>query len=178
MKLNPMNYKISLILTGFMISCLSGYSAIKRTSSYYTQKPEDPSAVYFTSSDFNISADGKTDVSVQLQNAINQLKTDRNFGILFIPEGSYLISKTIYIPASIRLIGYGKNRPQFILRKNSPGFQEPNPDDKGKASYMFWFTSSIVEPGKEIRDAGAGTFYSALSNIDLKIEDGNPEAVA
>ncbi|MGC1392373.1 MAG: glycosyl hydrolase family 28-related protein [Bacteroidales bacterium] len=173
-----MNHKISLILTGLLIYCLSGYSAIKRTSSYYTQKPEDPSAVYFTSSDFNISADGKTDISVMLQNAINQLKTDRNFGILFIPEGRYLISKTIYIPASIRLIGYGKKRPEFILRKNSPGFQEPNPEDKGKASYMFWFTSSIAEPGKEIRDAGAGTFYSALSNIDLKIEDGNPAAVA
>jgi hypothetical protein len=98
--------------------------------------------------------------------------------ILFIPEGHYLISKTIYIPASIRLIGYGKNRPQIILEKNAPGFQEPNPDDKGNASYMFWFTSSIVEPGKEPRDAGAGTFYSALSNIDLIIGDGNPAAVA
>jgi len=42
---------------------------------------------------------------------------------------------------------------------------------------MFWFTSGVVEPGKEIRDASAGTFYSALSNIDLKIEDGNPAAV-
>jgi len=158
--------------------CLSAYSAIKPSSSYYTQKPEDPDAVYFTPKDFNILADGKTDVSVQLQNAINQLKTDRNFGILFIPEGRYLISKTIYIPASIRLIGYGKNRPQIILKKNAPGFQKQNPDDKGNASYMFWFTSSIVEPGKEPRDAGAGTFYSALSNIDLVIEDGNPAAVA
>jgi hypothetical protein len=173
-----MNYKISWILTGFLIICTSGYSAVKRTGSYYTLKPEDPGAVYFTPEVSGSLAEGKTDVSVQLQNAINQLKTDRNFGILFIPEGRYLISKTIYIPASIRLIGYGKNRPVIILKKNSPGFQEQNPDDKGKASYMFWFTSSIVEPGKEVRDAGAGTFYSALSNIDLKIEDGNPAAVA
>jgi hypothetical protein len=172
-----MNYRISSILACFSIVCLSAYSAIKPTSSYYTQKPEDPDAVYFTPKDFNILADGKTDVTVQLQNAINQLKTDRNFGIMFIPEGHYLISKTIYIPASIRLIGYGKNRPQIILKKNAPGFQKQNPDDKGNASYMFWFTSSIVEPGKEPRDAGAGTFYSALSNIDLIIEDGNPAAV-
>ena len=173
-----MNYRISSILTCFLIVCLSAYSAIKPSSSYYTQKPEDPDAVYFTPKDFSILADGKTDVSVQLQNAINQLKTDRNFGILFIPEGSYLISKTIYIPGSIRIIGYGKNRPQIILKKNAPGFQKQNPDDKGNASYMFWFTSNIVEPGKEPRDAGAGTFYSALSNIDLVIEDGNPAAVA
>ena len=174
-----MRHKHILILLGFLIcSLISGFAATKTGYSYYRQKPDDPDAVYFTPENFNITADGKMDVSDQLQNAINQLKTGRNFGILFIPEGSYTISKTIYIPAAIRLIGYGKNRPVFILRKNAPGFQEPNPDDKGKASYMFWFTSSIIEPGKEIRDAGAGTFYSALSNIDLIIEDGNPSAVA
>jgi hypothetical protein len=175
-----MKHKHLLILVSFLTtSVISSYCATPKTgNSIYTKKPDDPAAVFFTPENFSITADGKTDVSVQLQNAINQLKTDRNFGILFIPEGSYIISKTIYIPAAIRLIGYGKNRPVFILRKNSPGFQEPNPDDKGKASYMFWFTSSIVEAGKEIRDAGAGTFYSALSNIDLKIEDGNPAAVA
>jgi hypothetical protein len=174
-----MKYKHILLIAG-MLTCslISILAAEKPSKSFYTQKPDDPAGVYFTSQDFGITNDGKTDVSIQLQNAINQLKTDRNFGILFIPEGSYSISKTIYIPASIRLIGYGKTRPVFILKKNSPDFRIPNSEDKGKASYMFWFTSSIVEPGKEIRDAGAGTFYSALSNIDLKIEDGNPAAVA
>ena len=170
----------NVILTVTLLTYIAfpGFTATRQSRSFYTQKPDDPAAVYFTPGTFNITVDGRTDVSAQLQSAINQLKTDRNFGILFIPEGSYTISKTIYIPASIRLIGYGRTRPQFILKKNSPGFQEPNPDDKGKASYMFWFTSSIAEPGKEIRDASAGTFYSALSNIDLKIEDGNPSAVA
>ena len=178
-KLNPMKRKhIFILLVIFNCSFISGFASTKSSNSYYPQKPDDPAAVFFTPENFSITTDGKTDVSVQLQNAINQLKKDRNFGILFIPEGIYTISKTIYIPAAIRLIGYGKTRPEFILRKNAPGFQVPDPDDKGKASYMFWFTSSIVEPGKEIRDAGAGTFYSALSNIDLKIEDGNPAAVA
>src|SRR5882762_7772801 len=147
-------------------------------NSVYTQKVSDPEAIYFTPENFNITADGHTDISVQLQAAIDQLKKDKNFGILFIPEGIYALSKTIYIPASIRLIGYGMHRPVISLKKNSPGFQQENPEDKGKASYMFWFTSSVVEPGTGVRDAGAGTFYSALSNIDLKIEEGNPAAVA
>lgn len=147
-------------------------------SSFYTQKPDDPEAVYFTSENFNITNDGKTDVSSQLQEAINQLKKDKNFGILFIPVGTYTISKTIYVPAAIRLIGYGKKRPVIVLKKNSPGFQESVPQDKGKANYMLWFTSSLVEPGGSVRDASAGTFYSALSNVNLKIERGNPEAVA
>jgi hypothetical protein len=175
----PLKHNV-VFLAAALLTCtiLQGTAATRRSGSFYTQKPNDPAAVYFSPANFNITADGKTDVSVQLQSAINQLKTDRNFGILFIPEGRYTISKTIYIPASIRLIGYGQTRPLFILKKNSPGFQQPNPDDKGKASYMFWFTSSITEPGKEIRDASAGTFYSALSNIDLMIDDGNPSAVA
>jgi sugar lactone lactonase YvrE len=151
---------------------------VKPNSSYYKQKPNDPEAVYFTTKDFNITADGKTDVSYALQGAINKLKLEQNFGIIFIPEGTYAISRTIYIPAAIRIIGYGAKRPVFVLKKNSPGYQTPVVSDKGKANYMFWFTGSVVETGRSVNDAGAGTFYSALSNVDLKIEDGNPEAVA
>ncbi|HZY37175.1 MAG TPA: glycosyl hydrolase family 28-related protein [Mucilaginibacter sp.] len=146
--------------------------------SIYQLRPDDADAVYFTAADFKITGDGKTDVSDELQRAIALVKTRYNFGIVFIPEGKYLISKTIFVPQAVRLIGYGKNRPQIILAKNSPGFQIPDTTDKGKAKYMFWFVSSLSKPGEPVHDAGAGTFYSALSNINLKIEDGNPCAVA
>ena len=146
--------------------------------SIYQQRLDDPDAVYFTTDNFKIATDGKTDVSEALQQAITEVKTKHNFGILFIPEGKYLISKTIFIPQAVRLIGYGKNRPQIILAKNSPGFQTADSTDKGHAKYMFWFVSSLSKPGEPVHDAGAGTFYSALSNINLKIEDGNPYAVA
>jgi len=166
--------KISCVIVGLLIAFQ--LSAVDLRS-IYTQRPDDPEAFYFTPENYNIKADGKSDVSDVLQQAINQVKKERNFGILFIPEGKYKISKTIYIPGAVRLIGYGKNRPEFILAKNSPGFQEEVSTDKGKASYMFWFTGGIVEPGGPVRDANAGTFYSAMSNINLKIEDGNPHAV-
>lgn len=167
--------KAICILAGLLISFQLAAVDLK---SMYSQRPDDPEAFYFTPENYNIKADGKMDVSDALQEAINQVKRERNFGILFIPEGKYKISKTIYIPGAIRLIGYGKTRPEFILAKNSPGFQEEKPGDKGKASYMFWFTGGIVEPDGPIRDANAGTFYSAMSNINLRIEDGNPHAVA
>lgn len=167
--------KIVLLLSLLILSHhINGYSQYKPGKSIYTQKPEDADAAYFMPG----VTDGKTDVSDQLQAAITQLKKDRNFGILFIPEGVYSISKTIYIPAAIRLIGFGSKRPLIMLRKNAPGFQQENPDDKGRAAYMFWFTGSIPQEGKPVNDAGAGTFYSALSNIDLRIESGNPAAVA
>ena len=139
--------------------------------SVYTQKPVDPEAFYFTPEYYNIKADGKTDVSDELQAAINRLKTEKAFGILFIPEGKYLISKTIHVPAAIRLIGYGKNRPEIILGRNTPGYQS-------EQNYIIWFTGGIAQPDRPPQDAGAGTFYSALSNINIRIEKENPQAVA
>ena len=181
-------------------------AASSHGTSVFPLRPDDPSATYFTPDKFPITADGRTDVSDALQQAIRDIKTSRNFGILFIPEGKYLIRKTIYIPTAIRLIGYGKTRPVFILGRSAPGFQSADPADKGQARYMFWFTSSLPDapaanasantsstatppatsaasapsgsPAPRVPDAGASTFYSAMSNIDLRIEDGNPVAVA
>ncbi len=147
-------------------------------SSIYTQRPNDPEAVYFTPENYSITADGRTDVSEALQSAIDKLKLEQNFGIVFIPEGTYKLTRTIYIPASIRLIGYGQKRPLFVLAKNSPGYQQEISSDKGKAKYLFWFTGGVVTDEKRVGDANAGTFYSAMSNINVKIEDGNPYAVA
>jgi sugar lactone lactonase YvrE len=147
------------------------YPFITMAQSVYTNVPEDQEALFFTSELFNIKANGKQDVSDALQLAINTLKKEKNFGILFVPEGKYLISKTIYVPKAIRIIGYGQNRPEFILAKNTVGYQD-------KLNYMFWFTSNLVENGLEPKDATAGTFYSAISNIDFRIEAGNPKAIA
>ena len=146
--------------------------------SFFPLRPEDPDAVYFTPEKFNIRADGSMDVSDALQAAIREVKSRYNFGILFIPAGKYLITKTIYIPPAVRLIGYGKERPTFLLARNAPGFQTADPADKGHAKYMFWFVNSLSGPDQPIYDAGASTFYSALSNVNLRIGDGNPSAVA
>jgi Pectate lyase superfamily protein len=153
-------------------------AAIPTSTSFYTQKPNDQEAFYFTPGKYNIKADGKMDVSDALQAAINQVKTEKSFGILFIAEGKYRISKTIYIPGSIRLIGYGVNRPEIILGKNTPGYQVMDSLSRYPGKYMIYFTGGIVTEGREPGDAGAGTFYSALSNIDFRIEDGNPTAIA
>jgi hypothetical protein len=151
---------------------------VSESKSFYQAKLQDDDATYFTPENFKITNDGKTDVSDELQRAINEVKTNFNFGIVFIPEGTYTISKTIYIPTAVRVIGYGQKRPVFVLADNAPGFQQEYPDDKGNAKYMFWFTSSIPKPGQPVPDAGASTFYSAMSNVDLRIGEGNPSAVA
>ncbi|MCE5227769.1 MAG: gluconolaconase [Porphyromonadaceae bacterium] len=161
----------------FVVVSLQGQTVI--TKSMYETRPEDDDAYYFIPEKYVFKL-GESDVSDALQRAINQVKTEKNFGVLFIPEGKYRISKTIYIPPAIRLIGYGKRRPEFILTKNSPGFQNENPMIGGgeRYNYMFWFTGNLVTDDQQPRDANAGTFYSAISNINFTIEDGNPCAIA
>lgn len=169
---------VFLLISASSICSAQSISTYPPSTSFYQQRLEDPEAVYFTPENFaGITADGKTDVSDALQQAVNQVKTQHNFGVLFIPEGTYMISKTIYVPQAVRIIGYGKNRPMIILGQNSPGYQVTDTLDKGQANYMFWYTSGISQKGR-VSDAGAGTFYSAMSNIDLKIENDNPQAVA
>ncbi len=153
-------------------------TAATKSVSVYTQAPKDSEAVYFTPENYNIKNDGSVDVTEELQRAIYDVKRKYNFGIVFLPEGKYKISKTIYIPKAVRVIGYGEKRPLIFLAKNSPGYQQEIADDKGKANYMLWFNNDIVLPGAEPGDATSGTFYSALTNVDLEIQSGNPHAVA
>ena len=90
--------------------------------SFYKEKLTDGKAVYFTQDNFNIKNDGTEDVSVQLQEAIHAVVKQDGYGVLFVPEGKYLLSRTIYVPKAVRIIGYGKNRPEFILQDNADGF--------------------------------------------------------
>ena len=145
-------------------------------TSVITARPHDATAIYFTPQDFPITSDGRTDVSDALQEALNKAKEKENgCGILFIPEGTYQLSKTIYVPSGVRIIGYGNKRPVFVLAKQSPGFQEVT-RETSKGKYIFWFIGGNYRPGGRIGDANAGTFYSSMINIDIRIEDGNPNA--
>ena len=150
-------------------------------NSSYTERLEDPRAVYLTPDNFPVHADGVADDSDALQQAINKVQETTVQGILFLPSGRYRISRTIYIWPGIRVIGYGPTRPALVLGANTPGFQQG-------PSYMIFFAGA--RPSKSISsaatpqgangappDASPGTFYSALSNIDLEIRDGNPGAV-
>ena len=144
----------------------NGYTSI------YTERIVDSLAIYFTPDRFDITTDGSGDVSDALQEAINKVQETIRYGVLFIPEGTYRISKTIHVWKGVRLIGYGKKRPVFMLGKNTNGFQE------GPGKYMFHFVGDKPVRDRPIQDAGASTFYSGMRNIDIRIETGNPAAIA
>ncbi len=163
-------------------------------ASAFTSRLDDPKAVYLTATDFGAHADGKSDDSAALQAAIDKAENNAREGILFVPSGRYRLTRTIYVWPGVRIIGYGATRPVIQLAANTPGYQ------KG-VSVMVMFTGGrprtaaaggtggrnfrvpfpppdSVPPNNDISDAGAGTFYSAMSNIDFEIGDGNPAAVA
>ncbi len=140
--------------------------------SFYTVPLQDKKAVYLIPENFPVTPNSKGDDSEALQDAINKAEEQSVFGIVMIPEGEYQISKTIYVWKGIRLIGYGKNRPVFVLEESTPGFQV------GEGKYLIHFASNRPKDDRTIRDANPGTFYSAISNINFEIKDGNPAAIA
>src|SRR6202021_1679438 len=139
-------------------------------TSYYPTRPNDAKAVYMSPDNFPPKGDGIADDSAVLQQAINKVRETTNQGILFVPTGRYRLTRTIYIWPGIRLIGFGTVRPTFVLAANTPGFQQ------GPA-YMLFFAGSGPKPYAAPADANPGTFYSAISNIDIEIQAGNPGAV-
>jgi sugar lactone lactonase YvrE len=140
-------------------------------TSYYSGRLEDKKAIYLTPDSFSVKGDGIADDSSAVQLAIDRVRETTNQGIVFVPAGRYRLTKTIYIWPGIRLIGYGVTRPTFVLAANTPGFQQG-------PVYMFFFAGGGRPQGGGVpRDASPGTFYSAMSNIDIEIQDGNPGAV-
>jgi Pectate lyase superfamily protein/SMP-30/Gluconolactonase/LRE-like region len=138
--------------------------------SYYPARVDDPRAVYLTPDNFPVKGDGIADDTAALQQAINKVQEQTNQGILFIPSGRYRLTKTVYVWPGIRLIGFGDTRPALVLAPNTPAFQQ------GPA-YMLFFAGARPPAGAAPPDANPGTFYSAISNLDIEIADGNPGAV-
>ncbi len=165
-------------------------------SSVYADRIDDPKAQYFTA-----HADGKTGDTEALQAAIDTAQETTNEGIVFIPEGRYRITHTVYVWPGIRLIGYGKQRPVMVLADNTPGYQKGVADmfffagyrpGQARSAAMAAFPGTAGAPvmrgpetppgpvpaARTMPDANPGTFYSAMSNIDFEVGEGNAAAVA
>ena len=158
-------------------ACCAAFGA-----SVITTRLDDPKAVYLTA-----PVDGTTDASAAIQAAID--KADSNHeGIVFVAPGRYRLTRTVYVRAGVRLFGYGPTRPVFVLPDNTPGFQ------KGIGVMVIFIGARFggvygsgnrvpfpppgsVPPNSAVPDADSGTFYSAMSNIDFEVGEGNPAAV-
>jgi hypothetical protein len=141
-------------------------------SSYYTVRLDDPKAVFVTGERFGARGDGNADDTAALQRAIDEVQVSTGEGVVFLPEGRYRLSATLYVWPGIRIIGYGARRPTLVLGARTPGYQDPE-----KPGYMVFFAGRRPRDATPPPDANPGTFYSALSNVDLEVGPGNPGAV-
>src|SRR5260370_5464112 len=151
-------------------------------SSYYSSRPDDGKAVYLTREQFSFRGDGVDDAANSVQQAIDRVQETQGQGSVLVPSGRYRLTETIYIWPGIRVIGYGSTRPTFVLGPSTVGFQ------KGPAYMVFFaggrpgytrkFHQRPTTPDDNVpEDASPGSFYSALTNVDFEIEEGNPGAV-
>lgn len=178
------------------LAALAAVPLFGASFSVYPKKLDDPEAIYLTSDRFPVHADGKTDDSHAIQQAIDRVQETTGQGILFIPSGRYRVTRTLFVWPGIRLIGYGPTRPVFVLADDTPGFQT------GPAYMVFFagFRPGTLSPQFEklmmsrfpnghppptpgtvpptfVPDASPGTFYSAISNVDFEIGNGDAGAV-
>ncbi|CAN5347775.1 hypothetical protein BH10PSE4_BH10PSE4_19890 [soil metagenome] len=158
----------------------NGPATAATSVSAFATAPDDPRAVVVRA-----VGDGRADDSAALQGAIDAAAAKAGGGLVFLPVGRYRISKTIFLWPGVRVFGVGATRPLILLGDATPGFQ------KGVAN-MVIFAGAKPDPArrvpfpppgsvpfnKDIADANSGTFYSAMSNIDFKIGQGNPAATA
>jgi len=155
-------------------------AAATASVSAYPAMPVDPRAVVVRA-----SGDGVTDDSAALQGAIDSAANQGQGGVVFLPSGRYRITRSLLIPLAVRVYGVGPTRPVFVLAPNTPGFQ------KGVANMVIFTGGDQYSVGKvpipvpsavpfseNVRNANSSTFYSALSNVDFEIKDGNPAAAA
>jgi sugar lactone lactonase YvrE len=158
-------------------------------SSVFNSRLDDPKAVYVTAQEFGSHGDGKADDSAAIQAAVDKAGSNAHEGMVFVPSGRYRLTRTVYIWPGIRLIGFGRTRPVFLLEDSTPGFQRGvgvmvmftggRPGDMpGRSERVPFSPPGTVPPNGAIADATPSTFYSSMSNIDFELGEGNQAAIA
>ena len=140
--------------------------------------PDEPRAVTVKG-----KGDGRADDSAALQRAFDQARDATGHGMVFLPSGRYRLTRTVVVPAGVRVYGVGATRPVLLLAPNTPGFQRGvstmvvfSGGDQYNSGEIPVPVPTVVPRDKRVRDANSGTFYSSMSNVDVEIGAGNPAA--
>jgi hypothetical protein len=154
--------------------------ALAGSTSVYRTQPNDPHAITVKG-----AGDGRTDDSDALQHAIDAAAAGGRGGVVFLPSGRYRISRTVFLRSAVRVFGVGATRPVILLADNAPGYGQGvaamisfTGEDQYRVGEVPVPPPTSVPANPNIYDATSSTFYSALSNVDFEIGQGNSGAVA
>ena len=167
-------------LVGTMLAAMAPTIASAKSTSVYQTLPADSRAVIVKG-----VGDGRADDTAALQQAIDAAAAPDAGGLVFLPAGRYRISRSILLRSGVRVFGVGKTRPVIVLGDNTPGFATGigamvafTGEDQFRSGKPAVPPRTIVPFDPTIFDATQTTFYSALSNMDFEIGNGNAGAVA
>ncbi len=200
----PHPFRLLLISASLAIVSLAAADAAS-AQSVFTERPDDPGAVYVTAPAYAVAGDGTTDDTAALQAAIDAAAAPNTANVVFLPSGRYRLTHTLYVWRGVRVIGYGPTRPVLVLADATPGYQRGlglmvmfssggpqslsggrgtagragGPGGRGFGPVRVPYPPpGQVPPNDTVPDANPGTFYPAISNVDFEIGEGNPAAVA
>lgn len=162
-------------------------------ASVYRAVPQDSSAVVLGSGDFPVHGDGVGDDTAAIQAAIDEasrrgganwlgnivggardLDVGDGGGVVFVPEGRYRITDRIDLHASVRVIGFGIERPEFYVAPGTAAYQGVAP---GGEQFVFAATRRPVDFDGATSFGNNDTFGTGLVNVDITVAEGNPGAV-
>ncbi|KAK0356476.1 hypothetical protein LTR94_004270 [Friedmanniomyces endolithicus] len=166
------------MIAALLAATTLGTPAFAATTSVFPVAPAEPHAVTVKA-----VGDGRADDSAAIQQALDQARDTTGHGIVFLPSGTYRITRSLIVPAGVRVYGVGPTRPVLLLGANTPGFQQGVSTmvifaggDQYQVGKVPVPVPTVVPRDKVVRDANSGTFYSSMSNVDIEIGAGNPAA--
>ena len=166
------------MIAALLAATTLGAPAFAATTSVFPVAPAEPHAVTVKA-----VGDGRADDSAAIQQALDQARDATGHGIVFLPSGTYRITRSLIVPAGVRVYGVGPTRPVLLLGANTPGFQQGVSTmvifaggDQYQVGKVPVPVPTVVPRDKVVRDANSGTFYSSMSNVDIEIGAGNPAA--
>ncbi|HUD91088.1 glycosyl hydrolase family 28-related protein [Sphingobium sp.] len=166
------------MIAALLAATTLGAPAWAAGTSVFPVAPDEPHAVTVKA-----KGDGKADDSAAIQQALDQARDKTGHGIVFLPSGTYRITRSLIVPAGVRVYGVGPTRPVLLLGANTPGFQQGVSTmvifaggDQYQVGKVPVPVPTVVPRDKIVRDANSGTFYSSMSNVDIEIGAGNPAA--
>ena len=129
--------------------------------------------------------DGRADDTAALQQAIDASRGQGGDGLVFLPSGRYRLTRSVLVPPGVRIFGVGPTRPVLVLGDATPGFQAGvatlvvfTGGDQYRVGQVPVPIPTLVPRSDMVRDANSSTFYSAMSNVDIELGQGNPAAAA
>jgi len=102
------------LISALVPAACSAPTVCQSSNSFYPERLDDGAAVYLDDARFGAKGDGVADDTDALQKAINAVADEHHEGILFVPSGHYRITHTLFVWPSIRLIGFGAQRPTIL----------------------------------------------------------------